>query len=1352
MKSASELDLDSALEDSDAFVQLLRDTTFVDYLNAYLANPATGVHLFFNARTNAFEELLSTARGTAFDAKFQRPASKPGLRRADGPDKSGDEGVGPRAASSARWTKTRKQQVKPVAVSGLVDVRKTRRSLSRQGYAEDVDTEVPQPPADFVTEETFLGSLQVVEGMEYVRQNRLPGFQKSTEFIQYLLCKILTASKTPQISNTAQRALPAKARKTATPLDQETAFTSRDLSDPRLRKDLLSAFQASEMDPGRVDPDLAQRSRYAFSRAQLDNVRSMKAFADFLKDTNGFVCWEFWIKAQRAFAVDDEQHRGRMLDDLKMCCIRTDAVRTVLTLPLHATELLRSCGTRADLSSVIRFLQEVMACNLYSYWIPRYLLHLYREMVSCENAALPTVKLSLNRGDSLLRSETASPFTETQYRFEDYSGARTISSFSSSRPGASRTESNGARPSAGNWEEREWTGSTSSAASSADQSYGASSVMASTEHREVDVSAVRGLVGGTVRAKLLSALESDLNLTDEYLIPRLESATEDGDDQPSATSLVWLWRDIQAFNSTFERAHFKATEAKAQAQLIASKYILPNAPHHIPFSDQVVRLFCSEMSMPLEMLFDEVEEELLVWLEECYAALLQKDETALRASVGHEKSITFADSHPSSSSGAKDGDPLDGKGSTKTNAQASEPVCTEMTFEDIIRHRQIFSKFQAFLNERPLGSYDFMCWSSLQSYRHTQDERKKAHYAKLIRNNYLTQDYFYDLKKSPATKQQLEQLAAVADYKRRNLVGPRPSKDVLYYVESIVLQRLQHYWIPRFTNTEAYKRITHQYPGAMDYKKQGKPGRKGQKEEKQKDNQQKETVNQKQAQHMRDVALFRKSLKDRRRAQEFLEFLQIRGGKMEKNLVFWIEVQRFKLLCHHHASKALMCSKAHAIVNCFLNSCFPPTVAVSVSEEAAECLTTRAASERWIGPYMFQSVQLEVFDVLFPEWIAFTTWRSNHYKENPDSPLPFSEMQREKTHRQEEARKLAAQHMQEERDKERQAEAKSHRIIILDDDQKAKEDAKPAAFRYSEYLQEQERVKQEELLRQQQMAEQEDRHPTPPTLMHNSSRKHGSHMPSSRSEGNLAAVPTARTLPAVNTRSLSVSHTGLRAAPAGAAHSRAVAKKPAAMPVETLAAAWSSAASRKPAAGTLRQYRHRRVQSDKGRSLGMPATVFLPVDQSLTQPDGSALSRVRDSSGWRKPLFMRKHARSLSATPASSISWSGQLDMRQPVANRFPLGLREGTTKRMWLASQSHEVTEPHADSRELSYPMRIDVCSLDKSRADMGNLSCPAPHFDDEEDCWFENTGGNFVETLATTMTSRNGQKNERYAAAWNR
>ncbi|XP_078396206.1 regulator of G-protein signaling 22-like [Cetorhinus maximus] len=93
---------------------------------------------------------------------------------------------------------------------------------------------------------------------------------------------------------------------------------------------------------------------------------------------------------------------------------------------------------------------------------------------------------------------------------------------------------------------------------------------------------------------------------------------------------------------------------------------------------------------------------------------------------------------------------------------------------------------------------------------------------------------------------------------------------------------------------------------------------------------------------------------------------------MENNIIFWLEVQKYKDMYHSHASEESIQNKISSIINCFINSSIPPPVQIDIPSEYANKIINRMQEQ---GPYIFREAQKEVFNVLLKLWLDFSTFR-----------------------------------------------------------------------------------------------------------------------------------------------------------------------------------------------------------------------------------------------------------------------------------------------------------------------------------------------------------------------------------------
>ncbi|XP_072350231.1 regulator of G-protein signaling 22-like [Scyliorhinus torazame] len=129
----------------------------------------------------------------------------------------------------------------------------------------------------------------------------------------------------------------------------------------------------------------------------------------------------------------------------------------------------------------------------------------------------------------------------------------------------------------------------------------------------------------------------------------------------------------------------------------------------------------------------------------------------------------------------------------------------------------------------------------------------------------------------------------------------------------------------------------------------------------------------------KDIIAFRRALINPVTALQFQQFVSLKGELMENNIIFWLEVQKYKDMCHSHASEEMIQSKISSIINCFINSSIPPPVQIDIPLERAYKIINHMQEE---GPYIFREAQMEVFDILFKLWPEFLNFRHSFADES----------------------------------------------------------------------------------------------------------------------------------------------------------------------------------------------------------------------------------------------------------------------------------------------------------------------------------------------------------------------------------
>ncbi|TMS10876.1 Regulator of G-protein signaling 22 [Larimichthys crocea] len=118
----------------------------------------------------------------------------------------------------------------------------------------------------------------------------------------------------------------------------------------------------------------------------------------------------------------------------------------------------------------------------------------------------------------------------------------------------------------------------------------------------------------------------------------------------------------------------------------------------------------------------------------------------------------------------------------------------------------------------------------------------------------------------------------------------------------------------------------------------------------------------------KEILLFRRILLNRVTCMQFQHFVSLKGDFLENDVLFWLEVQRYKDLCHSHSDEATIQQKISTIINCFINSSMPPALQIDIPAEQAQHILEKRHE---LGPYIFREAQMSVFSELLKFWPEF---------------------------------------------------------------------------------------------------------------------------------------------------------------------------------------------------------------------------------------------------------------------------------------------------------------------------------------------------------------------------------------------
>lgn len=95
---------------------------------------------------------------------------------------------------------------------------------------------------------------------------------------------------------------------------------------------------------------------------------------------------------------------------------------------------------------------------------------------------------------------------------------------------------------------------------------------------------------------------------------------------------------------------------------------------------------------------------------------------------------------------------------------------------------------------------------------------------------------------------------------------------------------------------------------------------------------------------------------------------------IDKDLFFYIEVQKFKDANHAHSDEELLRKKVQSVMECFLDSVTSPTLQIDITPQLQE--KSIKAAQRYLAgkdvvANLFDEAQLVVFKELLPYWAGF---------------------------------------------------------------------------------------------------------------------------------------------------------------------------------------------------------------------------------------------------------------------------------------------------------------------------------------------------------------------------------------------
>ncbi|XP_031724407.1 regulator of G-protein signaling 22 isoform X3 [Anarrhichthys ocellatus] len=446
---------------------------------------------------------------------------------------------------------------------------------------------------------------------------------------------------------------------------------------------------------------------------------------------------------------------------------------------------------------------------------------------------------------------------------------------------------------------------------------------------------------------------------------------------------VNLWTDLQHYHELFYQDGLDPYRVQRETQLFYSTYLSSSARRSIGVSEEIRREVYDQMMPAFEELFDKVEEHTLNILLEPWTLLVSRDKESFQK-VCVQEEVRCIDSQEYRELQSLYEESERRLKQVKQSTLFPSPISPSTPFSkgprapdswsrvspnyqgyrlgSLLRHRQEIGHFMSFLQNRD-ASIHLTCWLDLEQYRRTPHKDNAVRQEKWshIATKYLTRTYFFGSDSPATTEQQNDILLLAGGLERLKLECP--SYPVVGEIQDVIRSHIEKRWLPLFLSTAEFtERLKHQpKPQAPDRLSQHVYRRRRARREAWK------------AEGLwmsssKEILLFRRILLNPATCIQFQHFVSLKGDFLESDVLFWLEVQRYKDLCHSHSDEATVQQKVSTIINCFIDSSMPPALQIDIPPGQAQQVLERRHK---LGPYIFREAQMSVFSALLKFWPEF---------------------------------------------------------------------------------------------------------------------------------------------------------------------------------------------------------------------------------------------------------------------------------------------------------------------------------------------------------------------------------------------
>uniref|UniRef100_A0A3Q2ZSH5 Regulator of G protein signaling 22 n=1 Tax=Kryptolebias marmoratus TaxID=37003 RepID=A0A3Q2ZSH5_KRYMA len=376
---------------------------------------------------------------------------------------------------------------------------------------------------------------------------------------------------------------------------------------------------------------------------------------------------------------------------------------------------------------------------------------------------------------------------------------------------------------------------------------------------------------------------------------------------------VYFWTDLLHYHELFCQDGPDPYRVQREAQLLYSTYIFSSARRSINVDVGIQREVYDRLRPAFEELFDDVEEHALSILLEPWTLLISRDKESLQQS---ERQLRQVCQHQTSgskllASTLKPWTDSSESPQLRESWSSVSPVYQGYRLGSLLRQPYEIGHFMSFLQKQDAR------WADETS----SDIRQER--SSYIAAKYLNKKYFFG-SDSPAT----------AEQQNDRLKLECLSDPVVMEIQDIIRMHMEETWLPLFLSTKEFT-------------------------ERQK-HKQKVDVRGSWMNSSTEIMLFRRVLLNPTTCQQFQHFVSLKGDFLENDVRFWVEVQKYKDLCHSHSDEATIHQKISTIISCFINSSMPPSLQIDIPPNQAQLILEKRHK---LGPYIFRE---DEFGFFFP--------------------------------------------------------------------------------------------------------------------------------------------------------------------------------------------------------------------------------------------------------------------------------------------------------------------------------------------------------------------------------------------------